>query len=404
LWFWLDSNYLNGIILIVAFLLSAGLTFASNWLALITWRRSRDKHWTERARLLYPASTAARSNLWAVPAILILSVVLLWPDGKLLWLFTGIVSLAGAHGAALFFDREVLPRIPWGELLRQAGLGFLMKFFKTLIFICAAVLMPSEFNSLAWSIAGIVLLLWSIWITCGWIWFARAVGLIQAAPPRLRGIVADTSTRMNIPCKDVWLMRSHSSQASAVPGKGVVIFTQRMLEIFSDDELAAICGHELAHLSEPKAVRLLRKIRALTYMPWIFFVPLIHTFGIFPFYGLIAMTIFAPRIYGKLSRKLEASADQLAKANESDAGTYARSLLKIHEDRLIPAVMSQRRARTHPDLYDRLIAVGITPNFPKPLPANPTAWHGRVFAILAGILFAILAIRITAPIMETWGT
>lgn len=207
----MDSNYLNGIILIIAFLLSAGVTFASNWLALIPWRRNRDKHWTEQARLLYPTTVAARSTLWAIPAILTLSVALLWPDSNLLWLLTGIVSMAGAYGATLFFDHEVVPRIPWDELLRQAGLGFLMTFFKRFIFICAAVLMPTEFDSLTWTIAGGVLLLWAIWINFGWIWFARTVGLIQPAPARLRGIVADTSARMNIPCKDVWLMRSHSS-------------------------------------------------------------------------------------------------------------------------------------------------------------------------------------------------
>lgn len=177
-----------------------------------------------------------------------------------------------------------------------------------------------------------------------------------------------------------------------------------MLELFPDDEVAAICAHELAHLTEPKTVRFLRKIRALAYMPWIFFVPLTHTFGIFPFYGLIAITIIVPRIYGKLSRKLESSADQLAKANEGDAGTYARALTRIYEDRLLPAVTAKKRTRTHPDLYDRLIAAGITPEFPKPLPPASIAWHGKVFANLAAILFAILAVRVSVPIMETWGT
>jgi Zn-dependent protease with chaperone function len=168
--------------------------------------------------------------------------------------------------------------------------------------------------------------------------------------------------------------------------------------------VAAICAHELAHLTEPGRIRLLRQIRTLAYLPWVFFVPLIHTFGIFALYGLIAITILVPRVFGKLSRKLESRADQMAKAEEGDAGTYARALTRIHEDRLIPAVTSKTRARTHPDLYDRLIAAGITPDFPKPPPPTGVAWHGRAFAILAGLLFGILAVRVASPIMESWGT
>jgi Zn-dependent protease with chaperone function len=395
---------LNGIILIVAFLLAAGATFATNWLALIPWRRNRDKHWTEQARLLYPASVAARSNLWTVPAILTLFVALVWPHMNSLWIFAGVLSTLGAHGATVFFDHEVVPRIPWDELLRHSALGLLVRFFQWYIFIFATVTMPYEFNSLAWSIAGAVLLLWIVWTRLGWIWFVRAVGLVQPSPDKLHSIVDQTSARMNIPYKEALMERSHVSQAYAIPDKGMIIFTKRMLEIFPDDEVAAICAHEMAHLTESRAVRLLRMVRTLSYMPWIFFVPLTHCFGIFPFYGLIAMTIIIPRVFGKLSRKLESRADQIAKATEGDPGTYARALLRLYEDRLTPAVISKGRPRTHPDLYDRLIAAGITPDFPKPIPAVSMAWYSHVLAGLVGILFAILAMRIATPIMESWGT
>jgi hypothetical protein len=72
----------NGFIIIGAFLLAAGITFGTNWLALAEWRRNRDKHWSEQARLLYPVFVAARSNLWTVPAIGTLTVRLLWPDSS----------------------------------------------------------------------------------------------------------------------------------------------------------------------------------------------------------------------------------------------------------------------------------------------------------------------------------
>jgi sterol desaturase/sphingolipid hydroxylase (fatty acid hydroxylase superfamily) len=59
-----------------AFLLAWGL----NWLALIPWRRSAGKHWTERARLLWPVCKSARFNLWFLVVIGILVILILAPE------------------------------------------------------------------------------------------------------------------------------------------------------------------------------------------------------------------------------------------------------------------------------------------------------------------------------------
>jgi hypothetical protein len=131
----------------------------------------------------------------------------------------------------------------------------------------------------------------------------------------------------------------------------------------------------------------------LMYLPWIFFNPLIHAFGFFAFFGLLFTTLGVPRIYRRISQKLETRADEMAKANEGDAGTYARALTRLYEDNLLPAVTAKERA-THPHLYDRLLAVGVTPDFPRPAAASSMALHGHMFAGLVGILFAAFAIRL----------
>src|SRR5258708_36778623 len=59
-----------------AFLLSAGL----NWLALIPWRRSVGRHWTERARLLYPVRKSARINLYFITANIYIATSALAPE------------------------------------------------------------------------------------------------------------------------------------------------------------------------------------------------------------------------------------------------------------------------------------------------------------------------------------
>jgi Zn-dependent protease with chaperone function len=382
----------DALIFIGAFALAASVTFAVNWLALIPWRKNKDKHWTEQARLLYPASSAARSNLFMVPAILTLAFSLLWPDAWRLWPLVGILSMVGAYGGTLFLDHEVFPRIPVRDLLRQAVIGWLTRFLIWFVFLSAAVLMPDNFDLSAWGITGTVVLLWVIWKRGGWFWWGQKLGFLTTASERLQKIANETSARMHVPFKQVFLMRSSMSQAYAAPGQGILVFTERLMERLSDNEISAICAHELAHLTEPKSVRFSRSIRTLYYFPWIFFTPLLYNFGMPAFMGLLAITIVVPRIYGQISRKLESRADTMAKAYESDPGTYARALEKIYEDQLIPAVTRRKRA-THPDLYDRLLAAGTTPDFTRPAPAEAAAWYGKAFSMLAGALFCIFVIR-----------
>jgi hypothetical protein len=198
---------MNGLVLIGAFLLAAGVTLVTNWLALIPWRANKDKHWSEQARLVYPVFVAARSNLWTVPSIFTLTVLLLWPDSSPLWLFTGFAALLGAYTGTLPTDREVFPRIPLRDLLRQVVIGMLLRFLIWFVFIGAAVSMPDKFGQLTLWIAGMVIGLWVVWSRGGLIWFGRKLGLFLPAPERLQKITADTSARMKIPVREVLLMR-----------------------------------------------------------------------------------------------------------------------------------------------------------------------------------------------------
>ncbi len=378
----------NAIIIVGAGLLAAAAAFVTNWLALMPWRRSKTSHWSEQARLVFPVCVAARSNLWSIPGGFALTVVLLWPASSPLWLFAGMAAFIGTHAATLLMDRELYARIPFHELLRQVSLGFLMRFLIWFIFIGATVLMPDEFDQLSLCLGGLVIGLWMLWSNGVWLWVWQKLGLIAKPPERLQKIAAAMSSRMNIPFRHVWLLRSPLAQAYAMPAMRQILFTERLLELMSDDEIAVICSHELAHLSEPKSARYARSIQTMAFMPLLFFNPLIHHFGMFAFFGLLFSTIGIPRIFSKISRKLETRADQMAQANEVDAGTYAKALAKLYEDGLLPVVNATNRA-THPHLYDRMLAAGVTPDFPRPAPAAAMAWNGHLFATIVGILFAV---------------
>jgi Zn-dependent protease with chaperone function len=376
-----------------AFMLAACTAFATNWLALIPWRNSKGRHWSEQARLLYPAAMAARTSIWAIPAIVTLIIVLVWPDASLVGLLTGTFSILGAYTGTSFMYREVFARISKSEIFRSIVIGSLLQMLGWLVFISAAVCMPKEFNLLAWSIGGVVMLFWIFWSRYGWLWMGKKMGLYLPAPERLSKIVAETSIKMKIPYGEVLLIRSPFCQAYAVFNGRKLLFTERLLEVAPNEEIAAICVHELAHLSESKMVRLSRSIRMLTYLPWVFFNPLLHTFGMIAFLGLFMIAIFIPRIYGSMSRKLEVRADSLAQANEQNPGVYAQALVRLYEDNLTPAVTSKRRS-THPALYDRLLAAGMKPDFSRPAAPMAMAWHGKMFSWLAWLLFGILAIRV----------
>jgi hypothetical protein len=82
----------------------------------------------------------------------------------------------------------------------------------------------------------------------------------------------------------------------------------------------------------------------------------------------LLISTMAPRVYRDISRKLEVRADEMAKAQEHDPGTYARALARIYQDNMVPAVTAGRG--THPHLYDRLVAAGVTPDFPRPAAAK----------------------------------
>lgn len=75
-------------------------------------------------------------------------------------------------------------------------------------------------------------------------------------------------------------------------------------------------------------------------------------------------TIFIER----LGHAMEIRADKIARTYEGEPGVYARALARIYEDNLVPAVTE--RLQTHPHLYDRLVSAGVTPDHPRPEPAD----------------------------------
>ena len=383
----------KSLMLLCAGPLAATVAFVANWLALIPWRRASGRHWTERARLYHPVRVAAAGNLWVLPAVLTMLALLLWPEASPHWALLLPVTAVGALVGTIPMDREVFPRIPLLDLLRQVAVGWLLRFLMWFVFLAAIALMPDEFNAQTLIIAALVLTLCILWSRDGWIRVARRLGLMLPTPERLQNIVHDTASKMNVSFRELCVMRSSLAQAFAMPGGRRLLFTERLLQLLSDDEIAAISAHELAHLAESRRDYYQRYVLWLMFAPWIFFRPMVQTAGLLGFYLLLLTSLLAPFVYRRVSHRLETRADLVAHSNEPEPGTYARALARLHEDSLVPAVLAKPR-ETHPHLYDRMVAAGLTPDFPRPAPAQPTAWHGILCSGALGVLAALLIMRL----------
>lgn len=368
------------------FLVAAVIIGVANWLSLIPFRRAHNEHWTELGRKLYPARLAAMSGIWLVPVDLVLAQRLLLPQGTPHWLLCGFAAWLGAMSGTYFFDREVFPWIAPREWLREAITGWALRFAWLFLFFGIMAIMPKEVSWRTWFLGAILIGAFACWSLGGLIWCCKKIRLLQPPPERLSQIVAGVSARMNVPVRGVWMLMSSAAQALALPYTGDLLFTKRILNICPDNEIAAICAHELGHLCESNFARAGRLLGGFAYLPWAFVRPLRHAVGDLAFLILFAASWAFFMFTRRHSRRLETRADRMAREQEEDPGTYARALTRIYEANLMPAVMPKKRRLTHPDLYDRLVAVGSQPEYPRPAPAKATSYAGMFYSVALGLL------------------
>jgi Zn-dependent protease with chaperone function len=305
-----------------------------------------------------------------------------------------VAAWLGAVAGTYPFDREVLPWLESRAWLRHVVANWLVRFPLWFVLIGIAVAMPQDLDWRGWSLAAVFAVTFFAWCWGGLIWVSQKLGALRPAPERLRRIVAETSSRMGVSVRCVWLLRSAYSLAFALPYTGELLFTERLLERHPDEEISAICAHELGHLKESKLIVVGRVLANLAWlMPWLFIKPAMHAFdppGVVVF-ALVGLAMMIGNRW--FVRHLEKRADLVAHSNEGETGAYARALARLYEDNLVPAVLP-RRGRSHPDLYDRLLAMGVQPDFERPKPAQSNAAHVFVLLLVLGILVALRAAQL----------
>jgi Zn-dependent protease with chaperone function len=365
--------------------------FCIDWLTALPWRKASAAHWTDKARLLWPVRTATALNLLLVPVCLSIA------EGAALQVtLQGMVvmAVAGLLGATLAtapLQRRIYPRFTFRSWLRLVSAQWTIRAGIWGVLGVSAVLMPEEPGIATAIIAAGVLLYILAWNFGLFMRVLRVIGALRPADQRLRGIVAERARRAGVREPVSWLLDVPLAQALAMPTTRELMFTSRLMEISSDEEISAVCAHELAHLTESKRVVGLRLVGTLTYYPLIFLQPAMH-------YGLLALaSIFLwisllAQANRNLSRRMETRADKFATEFQGDEGVYARALEKLYCDSLMPAVNSSNR-RAHPNLYDRMLAAGIQPDYPRPAKPGRMAWTGYVIPLALGALIGVSLAR-----------
>ncbi len=357
-----------------SFCIAFVLSWSLNWLALIPWRRSVGKHWTERARLSYPVAKSASLNTWLIP--LNLTLVCCYFFSGIQILVVAISAFLGAVFAGYFLSRELHPPLRFRLWLHLLAAGLLLIIPMWLLIVVTAFAMPDHFGLTTWIFAtGVFLTILAFRFGLGLLilkWF----GLLRPATDHLNALVAEASQKLGVPVRKSWILSTYVANAAAFPLERQLLFTDKLISILNDDEIQAVCAHELGHLDEPKVVLFIRLLGSFIFFPWIFCRPLLSlgdngtaTFG-FLVIGIFVLWIVVIRV----ARSMEKRADKIVGDFQVDGAIYARALARLYESNGSPAVMSSLSTKIHPNLYDRMLAAGVTPDFPRPLPAKSQCW------------------------------
>jgi hypothetical protein len=158
-----------------------------------SWPASQPKHcrthWTECARLLYPAHIAAANSCWVIPANLALAFQILDAKASPHWF---LVAIAGSLGAVLGnrpLSLAVYPRLSRGQWLHQATAGWIIQFFGWLLLLAGIALMPKQPSWMMVAVTGLYIGGQALFV---WRYVAmlRVLRLLKPAAPPLLELVA----------------------------------------------------------------------------------------------------------------------------------------------------------------------------------------------------------------------
>jgi Zn-dependent protease with chaperone function len=384
-------------------LLWAALAFGGSLLAawagarvaLAPLRAARPATWVERARLAFPARAVSRFALLLLPLSFAVVVTLQPIDLALehpflVQLAVAIPALIAAGIVRLGVERAVRQRaFGVGEMLRGWVAFAAVLFPHVIAGAVGAAVATDRFDARTLAALGGALVVVAASFLGAGVAVARVLGVARPASARLLGAVNAASVATGIRPRAVIELDLAMANAFALPAAGLMLFTPDAQKALDDASIAAIARHELGHVSEPARVVAARMGGGMIVVGAIVVMrpiagTIFHDDGVGTMLAMLvsllvilAALLFVILVLRPLGRRMEERADRIARAQDAHDGEYAHALEALYAANLTPAVMSARG--THPHLYDRLVAAGATPSWPRPAPPS----RGRLRAAVA---------------------
>ena len=389
----------------------SGAAFAAAWLAtfltmaitLVPYFRSRSTEWSELARLSWGGRRLGVFCLILVPAPIVVGATseLHKYGATTSYVAAFVIAMAawvGVVSARVEFNRRIVPAFAMTPRATRNQFISNLILMAGILGIPFAALVVGGWNFLrVVPVTGLGIVMMTAHFLWGWQAGLRVLGVIRSASDRLERVMASVSEAMGIRPRSLVEMGVPVANALAFPHLGRVACTPALLSILNDEELATILAHELAHLSEPRQARGTRLARpfassCLIMSPVALFLAsrardsTSAALWAFALYVLIFVLIVYLGRSRVLLRRMEVRADEFAKRFEPTPGVYAQALEKLHRANLVPMVLIARNL-THPNLYDRLVALGARPDYPRPEPP-PRRLEGLGILVALGLAIA----------------
>lgn len=369
---------------------SAGIAV---WIALRSMRGHDDDTWVERARFIYPARYVSRFNILSALFIPVGTAhIATGPISRVPRSLNCLLCLFAASCGALFWiyvvERKARRTLSVSYWLQGSASAALIIWSHLIVALIVASILLLEVDSSAVAILSCGLLATIFFnLFGGGVWLAQAFGLAKKADGRLADAMQAACKHTGISLRGCYEFVSPAANALALPLCRRVLFADGATSVLSDEELQAVCVHELAHLAEPRSMKWARALGGFVFL-------MLATSAMLVLIGEPALAVLLTLIWiaglivlTRMARRMEERADKLAHSNEESEGTYARALEKLYEARLAPVVMRGKR-HVHPNLYDRMVAAGVTPRYPRP---RPPRWKPEI-AIVVSIFLTMVGI------------
>lgn len=364
---------------IFSFVVAAVASIASDFLALYPFTKCSEKHWVEKARRAYPARLTAIVNPFLLAAFFGTYGWIDNPSSPVIYL---IVGAASAYIAAMmlwaYVEKRILERNLKISSLIKSHLSIWFLFYYPIWILILLLSLPSRLTPGGFVLHGVIFIIYCALAAGGSFMIAKALGLAGPGSSRLRRLIEETHEKLGVAPRRVYEISWIMVNALVYPITKMLVVSKSAMKHLTDRELKAILKHEFGHLAEPLPVVLVR-MSGLVFLFLLFSIRQIYgTFGIIGVLVTLLSAFLGIFLLNLLARRMEERADTVA-ATEDD-GTYAKTLEKIYHLNMLPAVNSSKKS-PHPDLYDRMIDAGVSPDYPRPKP--PTRLMTTVALVLS---------------------